>query len=120
MRRGEEKRGEEKRRGKEEREREEKWGRSEVEHQAYLDRGNARGQHQTLVITVHHHHGTQRADCDTPRVLPSQLLLALLVFELDVEHPGEILAEAVGCSSLQTTAIGWDDCGGVITNRKKR
>lgn len=36
------------------------------------------------------------------------LALVIRVLDSNVEHLGEVLAEAVTCSALNTSAIGWD------------
>jgi len=46
-----------------------------------------------------------RACGKTPRVLPGEFLSSGIILELDLEHFGEVLAKAMRCSSLNTSAI---------------
>lgn len=84
---------------------------------------------QTLVVTVDHDHDADRAGRQTPRVLPDVDLLGLIgrggrglgVLDRDVKHVGEVLAETVGSTALDSTARGGDeafDGGRVQTARE--
>lgn len=68
----------------------------------YLNRSNARRQNQALVVSVHHGEHTQSPGRETPRVLPGVELVSGLIgiLELDAEHLGEVLAQAVRRRSL--------------------
>jgi hypothetical protein len=70
----------------------------------YLKRGNTGRQNQTLVVSVHHGEHTKRSGRETPRVLPSVELVSGLVgiLELNAEHLGEVLSQAVRRRSLRT------------------
>ena len=94
----------------------------------HLSGSHTRRQHQTLVVTVDHNHHTDRTGGQTPTVLPDKLTLyksnprkrhtARFSFIGDVEHLGEVLTQAVGSGSLDSTAVGRDegfDGGGVET-----
>jgi hypothetical protein len=72
----------------------------------YLNGGNARRKNQALVVSVHHGEHTQSPGRETPRVLPGVELVSRLIgiLELNAEHLGEVLAQAVGCRSLNGTS----------------
>ena len=85
-----------------------------------LDLGDTRREDETLVVTVDHDHDTDDTGGQTPRVLPDVDVLALLggILDGDVEHLGEVLAQAVRGGTLDTTAVGRNvalDGGGVVT-----
>ena len=88
-----------------------------------LDVGNARRDHEALVVGVHEHHDADGAGRQAPGVLPDVdrgLLLAFLaagVFDGDVEHLAKVLAQAVAGGGLDTASGGGDEafnCGGVV------
>ncbi len=74
-------------------------------HDDDLDIGCSWGQDQAFIITMIHGHDSDRAGCKTPTGLPHKLLLLLLIFEDDVEHFGEVLAEVVGGSCLNGSSV---------------
>lgn len=85
-----------------------------------LDLGDTGREDQTLVVTVDHDHDTDDTGRETPRVLPDVDVLALLggILDGNVEHLGEVLAQAVRGGTLDTTAVGGNvalDGGGVVT-----
>ncbi len=93
-------------------------------HNDHLDASHTRGKNQTLVITMHHDHNTDRPRRETPRVLPDIELrlpdFILGILNRDIEHlrPGEVLSETVGGGGLDATSRGGDeafDGGGVQT-----
>ena len=85
-----------------------------------LDLGDTGREDETLVVTVDHDHDTDDTGGQTPRVLPDMDVLALLggVLDSDVEHLGEVLAQAVRSGALDTATVGRNvalDGGGVVT-----
>ena len=94
-----------------------------------LDVGNARWDNETLVVTVHENHDTDRTSGETPAVLPNVNLVSLLailddllvVFNGNVEHLREVLAQAMRCCGLDTSADGGNetlDGGRVVCARE--
>lgn len=69
----------------------------------YLQTGHPRWQHKSHVVSVDHGKDTNCPSCYSPGVLESQLLLPWLlgVLKDDLKHPGEVLTQMVGCSTLQ-------------------
>ncbi len=62
-----------------------------------------------LVITMDHDHDAQGSGGEAPGVLPAVLPLLINCLELDVEHLGEVLAEAVRGASLDPSACVWNE-----------
>lgn len=68
----------------------------------YLQTGHSGWQYESHVVSVDHGEDTDGPCCDAPGVLESQLLLTRLLWILkhDLKHPGEVLTQMVGCSTL--------------------
>jgi hypothetical protein len=75
---------------------------------------SATRENQTLVITVNHHHNTERTGRQTPGVLPDEERILLLTFlgrgilNGNTEHLTEVLAKTVGCTTLDTASSSRD------------
>lgn len=69
----------------------------------YLEASHFGWQHESHVVSVDHGENPDGPGCDSPGVLESQLLLTwpLGVLKHDLKHPGEVLAQMVGSSTLR-------------------
>lgn len=69
----------------------------------YLKAGHSGREHESHVVSVDHGEDTDGPGCDAPRVLERQLLLTRLlgIFKNNLKHPGEVLTQMVGCSTLR-------------------
>mmetsp|Transcript_36259 Transcript_36259/g.91114 ORF Transcript_36259/g.91114 Transcript_36259/m.91114 type:complete len:471 (+) Transcript_36259:51-1463(+) len=67
---------------------------------------DARGQHEPLVVPVHHDHDADGARGEAPRVLPHQLLALVLRLVLDLKHLGKVRAQAVRGRALDAAPGG--------------
>lgn len=77
-----------------------------------LELGDARGEDEALVVAVDHDHDAERARREAPRVLPHVQLVAAgvgRVLDRDVEHLGEVLAEAVRRAALDAATRRRDE-----------
>lgn len=76
-----------------------------------LRRSDPRGRDHAEIVSVRHDHDTDAPRRETPRVLPDVQDAAplLRVLHLNVEHPGEILAETVRGRGLNTSPSGGDE-----------
>lgn len=63
-----------------------------------------------VVITVVENHNTDGTSGETPRGLPSELLVLIVIEEVDVEHLREVLAEMMRCRSLHGTSVRGNAC----------
>lgn len=71
---------------------------------------------QPLVVAVNHNHDSNDAGRQTPRVLPDKKFLIVFrvavfpvgILDDDVEHLAKVLAETVGCGTLDSAASGRD------------
>ena len=68
--------------------------------------GRDPGRHaQTVVVAVGHHHRADHPGGEAPGGRVAELSLAVLVGELHLHRPGEVLAEVVGGPALQRLAV---------------
>lgn len=65
-------------------------------------------QNQSLVVSVHHDHGTDTSCGESPGSLMNMFLLFMLVLKLNIEHLGEVLAKMVTGGSLNTSTVSRD------------
>ena len=74
-------------------------------HDDDLHRRQSRRHHDSLIVTVGHHHTTHQSGGDSPRRVPSVLILPLHALELEVELFREVLAEEVGSAGLKSSIV---------------
>ena len=69
----------------------------------YLQAGHPGWQHQSHVVSMDHGKDTDGPGCDPPGILVGQLFLSwsLWILKHNLKHPGEVLTEVVGCSTLR-------------------
>ena len=68
----------------------------------YLVYSDFRWQYQTLVVPMHHDKYSDGSCGDGPRVLVCvAFLMCFWILKRDVKHLGEVLAEVMGCGSLE-------------------
>lgn len=59
-----------------------------------------------FIPQMHAKEKAYRSGGETPRVLPHHFTLPILVLKIDFEHFGKILAQAMRCGPLHSTACG--------------
>ena len=75
----------------------------------YLDTGHLGREDKSLVVAVHHDDDADRPGGDGPRVLVGEASVPCVgVFEGQVEHLREVLAEVVGGGRLDAATCGRD------------
>ena len=70
-----------------------------------LDRGQSRRKDKSVVIAVSHHEGSHKPRGNAPGCGPHVLLQAFLVCIFHIERLGEVLAEEMRCSGLESLPV---------------
>ena len=78
-------------------------------HHDDLGRRHAWRQDEAFVVTVPHDHHSDAPGGQSPRVLPGELLLSLLVLEPNIEHLAEVLPQTVRGRALDSSSVGRDE-----------